>query len=147
MVQKRKPRNTAVTRGRYGAFANTLQDILRENKELVKGEKKKQSRETLQKWNKRKGEIWMAHYVNPTKIGKTEIEEKSLEEVEKDRNLKKIEVIYNLCERLVRLEESQDNQCEKINEGTAENTEENTMKEDGKEEGKELNNLQKKKEK
>ena len=86
----------------------------------------------------------------PTEIAKTEIEEETVEEVGKDRDLKKVEVINNLCERLVKLEESQENQCKKpsileiyfgmkINEGTAENAEENTMKDDGKEEeGKEL---------
>ena len=37
-------------------------------------------------------------------IGKKEIKEETLEEVEKDKNLKKVEVINNLCKRIVRLE-------------------------------------------
>ena len=42
--RNRNPRNKAVTRGRYGAFTNTLQEAERENKEWVKREKKNQLR-------------------------------------------------------------------------------------------------------
>ena len=38
--------------------------------------------------------------MDPPEIGKIQIEEKTLEVVGKGRHLKKVEVIYNLCERL-----------------------------------------------
>ena len=54
--RNRKPRNEAVTRINYRALTNTLQEPVR-GKKLVQREIKKQSRETLQKWSKRKEEI------------------------------------------------------------------------------------------
>ena len=51
-------------------------------------------------------------YVDPIESRNTEIEE-MVEAVRKDRELKKVEVIYNLCERLVSLQELQEKQCKK----------------------------------
>ena len=81
-----------------------MQEVVRENKELVKQErKKKQAKEPLQKWNKEKEEIWATPYSHPIEIEKTEKEEETLANVRKDMDLKKVEFINKLYERLVRL--------------------------------------------
>ena len=50
------PRKDVDTKGRYGSLTCMLQEVVIENNQLIKQEKEKQPRETLQKWDERKAE-------------------------------------------------------------------------------------------